>query len=457
MTYLPRANEPVEPHVHEERAADGTWGCPTCIAEEAAAGGGGGGGVGPAGPAGPAGPVGATGPAGPKGDTGATGPAGPAGPTGAKGDTGAAGAKGDTGAAGPQGVPGVDGAVGPAGPKGDQGIQGETGLQGIQGEQGAPGLGITYKGTVATVDELPATATQGDLDVVETPAPASSWIWDATDQAFVEGGPVQGPQGIQGEQGVAGPAGPAGPEGPAGAQGVAGQDGAVGPAGPQGEQGITGADGPAGPAGPKGDTGPQGPPGADGTGASYTLPVASSTVLGGVKVGTGLAVDGTGVLSATVATGFLPLSGGTMTGTITVPTTVQAFTWGTSGYNMFGASGGLAVRSNNTNILNHTLSEVVAYVPITTAGSGVGVRFGSGGPSLSRSGTSIASSAPITVAAAPATANELANKAYVDAASGGGVTNPVAGSVAGMTLWMGTQAAYDALTKDAKTLYAITG
>jgi hypothetical protein len=463
MTYLPRANEPVEPHVHEERAADGTWGCPTCIAEEAAAGGGGGGGVGPAGPAGPAGPVGPAGPAGAKGATGATGPAGPAGPTGAKGDTGAAGAKGDTGAAGPQGVPGVDGAVGPAGPKGDQGIQGETGLQGIQGEQGAPGLGITYKGTVATVDELPATATQGDLYVVETPIPASSWIWDATDAAFVEGGPVQGPQGIQGEQGVAGPAGPAGPDGPAGAQGVAGKDGAVGPAGPKGdpgEQGVTGADGPAGPAGPKGDTGPQGPPGADGTGASYTLPVASSTVLGGVKVGTGLAVDGTGTLSATVATGFLPLAGGTMTGPITLPSGVVGMSINGTNYNMLGGSGGVAFRSGTANLINHTASEIVAYVPITTAGSGVGVRFGSGGPSLSKSGTTIASSAPITVAAAPAADTELANKAYVDskAGTGGGssVANPVNGSAAGLTMWVGTQAAYDAIaTKDAKTVYNV--
>jgi hypothetical protein len=83
------------------------------------------------------------------------------------------------------------------------------------------------------------------------------------------------------------------------------------------------------------------------------------------------------------------------------------------------------------------------------------VRFGSGGPELSKSGTMIASSAPITVAAAPATANELANKAYVDSKAGG-VTNPVAGSVEGLTLWLGTQAAYDAIaTKDAKTVYYV--
>ena len=258
---------------------------------------------------------------------------------------------GADGAVGPQGVPGVDGAVGPAGAKGDPGIQGEQGLQGIQGEQGAPGLGITYKGTVATVDDLPATATQGDLYVVETPTPASSWIWDDTEQAFIEGGPVQGPQGIQGEQGVAGPAGPAGADGPAGTQGVAGKDGAAGPAGPKGdpgEQGVTGADGPAGPKGdtgpigPKGDTGatgPAGPPGADGGGSAYTLPAASASVLGGVKVGAGLAVTADGTLSS------------------------------------------------------------------------------SGGAS---------------------------------------VANPVAGSAAGLTLWVGTQAAYDAIaTKDAKTVYNV--
>jgi hypothetical protein len=40
-------------------------------------------------------------------------------------------------------------------------------------------------------------------------------------------------------------------------------------------------------------------------------------------------------------------------------------------------------------------------------------------------------------------------------AAGGGVTNPVAGSVEGLTLWLGSQAAYDALTPDAKTIYYI--
>jgi hypothetical protein len=162
-------------------------------------------------------------------------------------------------------------------------------------------------------------------------------------------------------------------------------------------------------------------------------------------------------------------------------------------YNMLGGSGGVAFRSGTSNIMNHTAAEVVAYVPFTTSGGAVGVRFGSGGPTLSKSGTSIASSAPITVAAAPAAATEVANKAYVDAAvaAGGGgggtaytlppatattiggvkpgagltvaadgtlagVANPVAGSAAGMAIWTGTQSQYDALTKAAGTVYFIT-
>lgn len=41
---------------------------------------------------------------------------------------------------------------------------------------------------------------------------------------------------------------------------------------------------------PRGDVGPDGP--------SYTLPIATDTILGGIKVGTGLSIDGNGVLSA---------------------------------------------------------------------------------------------------------------------------------------------------------------
>ena len=54
--------------------------------------------------------------------------------------------------------------------------------------------------------------------------------------------------------------------------GPQGEKGETGPQGPQGEQG------PQGPAGPQGEQGPKGDPG-----ATYTLPIASSTQLGGVQ------------------------------------------------------------------------------------------------------------------------------------------------------------------------------
>lgn len=62
--------------------------------------------------------------------------------------------------------------------------------------------------------------------------------------------------------------------------------------GPQGKQGEIG---PAGPTGAKGDTGEQGPQGPP---CEYELPIASQTILGGVKIGTGLAINAQGILSA---------------------------------------------------------------------------------------------------------------------------------------------------------------
>jgi hypothetical protein len=136
-----------------------------------------------------------------------------------------------------------------------------------------------------------------------------------------------------------------------------------------------------------------------------------------------------------------------MTGAISLPSGVNGLTVKGTSYNMLGGSGGVAYRNGTSNIINFTGGEVVAYVPITTAGTGVGVRFGSGGPSLSKSGTSIASSAPITVAAAPVNATEVANKAYVD-------SKVVPASE--YKLWVGSQVAYDAIaTKDPNTIYNI--
>ena len=165
------------------------------------------------------------------------------------------GGGGIEGPVGPQGPAGPAGPTGPAGPKGDPGPAGTNGADGSdgqQGEQGAPGLGIRYKGEVASVDELPATGNvQGDLWVIgnrdDDTAPAESYVWDDTD-GWLYAGRIQGPQGV---------AGPQGPAGPAGAKGDAGTDGA--------DSTVPGPKGDTGPAGPKGDTGPAGPQGADST------------------------------------------------------------------------------------------------------------------------------------------------------------------------------------------------
>jgi hypothetical protein len=347
-----------------------------------------------------------------------------------------------------------------------------VGKQGVAGPPGSQGIGLKYVATVADEASLPASANQGDVYVVQEPAPARGFVWDEGAAAWVDAGPVQGPPGVDGRDGI---------------DGAPGADGAVGPAGPV----AVSAD--ANNASRLGSDGLIFTPQAE-AGTPYTLPPATTTTLGGLKVGTGLSVTADGTVSAAAATGFLPLSGGTMTGTITLPSGSVAMAVNGTNYNMLGGSGGVAFRSGTTNILNHTASEVVAYVPITTAGTGVGVRFGSGGPSLSKSGTTIAASAPITVAAAPTGGTELANKAYVDsavAAGGGGggtaytlppatastiggvkpgagltvaadgtlagVANPVSGSVANMALWTGTQSQYDAIaSKSATTVYFIT-
>ena len=84
----------------------------------------------------PRGDKGDTGPAGPQGPAGETGPAGPQGP---KGDPGA---QGETGPQGPKGDTGSQGPIGPAGPQGETGAAGPTGPKGDRGATGATGNGV---------------------------------------------------------------------------------------------------------------------------------------------------------------------------------------------------------------------------------------------------------------------------------------------------------------------------
>lgn len=176
---------------------------------------------GPQGPMGPAGTPGAPGPMGMQGVPGPVGPVGPQGPQGLKGDpgpVGPAGANGQNGKDGIDGKDGVDGAQGPAGP------------------QGAAGVGITLLGRIPTVADLPKNATQGDTYIIDQTGDA--WSWSDANNAFINLGPIVGPQGEQG------PMGPQGMPGQNGQNGLNGNDGGYGPAGPQGPEG------PQGPAGP---------------------------------------------------------------------------------------------------------------------------------------------------------------------------------------------------------------
>jgi hypothetical protein len=113
----------------------------------------------------------------------------------------------------------------------------------------------------------------------------------------------------------------------------------------------------------------------------------------------------------------LPLAGGTMTGTIKMPTAVAGFQFGATGYNVFGASGGVAIRSNTTNIVTFTGANITNGVPMITPGTGTGVQFGSGGATLSRgsASTKIASSGMIELPTTAPAAGEAVRKDYVDA------------------------------------------
>ena len=136
------------------------------------------------------GPRGLRGVAGPRGATGATGPAGPVGATGARGATGATG---------------------------------NTGSQGPQGVKGDTGAGVQIEGSVANSAALPAGAVAGDAYIaLDT---GNLHIWDGA--AWVDNGPVRGPQGPQGATGATGATGAQGIQGIQGIQGPPGVDGGL--------------------------------------------------------------------------------------------------------------------------------------------------------------------------------------------------------------------------------------
>lgn len=247
-----------------------------------------------------------------KGDTGAQGLKGDTGEKGTQGDQGIQGLKGDTGNNGKTAyqVAVINGFVGTEsdwlvslkGEKGDQGIQGvkgDTGSQGIQGTQGNQGL----KGDKGDTGLQGIQGLKGD----------------------------QGIQGIKGDKGDQGIQGLKGDTGSQGIQGITGADGKTayqvavangfigaesdwllslkGVKGDTGAQGIQGLKGDTGDQGIQGVQGIQGIQGLKGDTGSTVLPIATPTVLGGVKVGTGLSVDSAGVLTATGGGGTTQVKG----------------------------------------------------------------------------------------------------------------------------------------------------
>ena len=247
---------------------------------------------------------------------------------------------------------------------------------------------------------------------------------------------------------------------------------------------------------------------ADGTlssSASYTLPAASATRLGGVKIGSGITVTADGTISTAMSTNYVNKAGDVMNGqlrfavasnqngqngvdaylymdaayfrllmptgkqawiadvstglvqflsgilvnvaatfntTITMSSLVSAFQFGTTGYNVFGGTGGVAVRSNNTNLQIITGASITNYVPMVTTGTGAGVTFGAGGSSLSRgsAATKIAASGMLELPSTAPAAGEAVRRDYVDArtniVTAAGAAAPATTGLANGTLWI---------------------
>lgn len=131
---------------------------------------------------------------GPPGEQGSQGEPGAMGPQGPQGDPGAQGPQG------PQGDPGTQGPQGPQGDPGTQGPQGPAGVDGAPGEpgpQGTAGTGIQFKGSVATSNDLPSDAADGDAYLTEDDD--HLWIWNGSE--WTDGGNIQGPPGAAGAAG----------------------------------------------------------------------------------------------------------------------------------------------------------------------------------------------------------------------------------------------------------------
>ncbi|MBQ1756412.1 MAG: hypothetical protein II010_05000 [Oscillospiraceae bacterium] len=90
-----------------------------------------------------------------------------------------------------------------------QGLRGPAGPQGPAGTPGAPGTSVELRGPVATVGDLPATASSSELWLVGSAAPYHGWFYNG--EAWEDAGEIA--------------VGPTGPQGPAGQDGTDGSNG----------------------------------------------------------------------------------------------------------------------------------------------------------------------------------------------------------------------------------------
>jgi hypothetical protein len=360
------------------------------------------------------------------------------------------GPQGADGIAGPAStVPGPQGPVGPAGPVGPQGT-GLTVKGSLTSASDLPVSGTTGDGYLINGELYVWTgSTWNNVGSIQGPAGAQgpAGTQGPAGPAGAQGpAGTQGPAGPAGAQGATGNTGGFGPSayqlavtngfvgteaawlaslnGPAGAQGPAGTQGPAGAQGPAGTQGPAGAQGPAGTQGVAGQTGPQGVPGqsvavksagtaltaaatsinftgtgvttttvgADVTvnltgGTSYTLPAATASTLGGIKVGTGLSVDGTGLLTATATTYTLPAASASVLGgvkqgtgvTIAGDGTISASTSYTLPTASTTVSGGVKVDGTTITINGSGVISAASYtLPTAAAATLGGIKIGTG-------------------------------------------------------------------------------
>lgn len=79
-----------------------------------------------------------------------------------------------------RGVAGPPGTAGPTGPAGPAGTAGPTGPSGPAGPTGPAGQGVQLAGTVASVEDLPATGTPGESYLVNSTNPPTLYVWSNT-------------------------------------------------------------------------------------------------------------------------------------------------------------------------------------------------------------------------------------------------------------------------------------